>query len=202
MSEEKISTREESKQKTRDALLRAGIDAFSEQGVDLPSLDAICARVGFTRGAFYVHFRDRDDFLLAAIDRLLSDFINSVIASGDYGADLRKTVDLFIDIAEQRSLLSVAGESVRLRVLLEAGSRNPEIRARLASLLEDAVARLQVLSRDAQAAGAMRPDLNPDDIGLLLFGAAVGLVAATEAEVKLNISGMRETLYQLFLKPR
>ena len=58
-------SRDLAKQETREALIQAGMDAFSEEGVDLPSLDAICARAGFTRGAFYVHFKDREDFFAA-----------------------------------------------------------------------------------------------------------------------------------------
>ena len=45
-------TREETKQATRDALISAGMALFAEQGLDGPSLDAICDRAGFTRGAF------------------------------------------------------------------------------------------------------------------------------------------------------
>src|SRR5262245_37416602 len=51
------TTREFGKQETREALLRAGMEMFAEQGLDAPSLDALCARAGFTRGAFYVHFK-------------------------------------------------------------------------------------------------------------------------------------------------
>ena len=43
---------------------------FAKHGLDGPSLDDICAHAGFTRGAFYVHFEDRDDFLVAVMDRV------------------------------------------------------------------------------------------------------------------------------------
>ncbi|MGH7328029.1 MAG: TetR family transcriptional regulator, partial [Polyangiaceae bacterium] len=64
-------TRDATKIETRDALIAAGAMEFAEKGVDGPSLDGICARAGFTRGAFYVHFRDRDDLLVAVVDRVL-----------------------------------------------------------------------------------------------------------------------------------
>jgi AcrR family transcriptional regulator len=78
----KSNQRELAKQETREALIRAGMAAFSEEGVDLPSLDAICARAGFTRGAFYVHFKDRDDFFSAVAEQALRDLINWVISTG------------------------------------------------------------------------------------------------------------------------
>jgi len=201
MAKRKTKTRNESKQETREALLRAGIEAFSVQGVDVPSLDAICAKAGYTRGAFYVHFRDRDDFLLATIDKLLVDFINQVIASGEYGEDLVKTVDLFINIAEKRRLLALVGGSVRLRVLLEAGGRSPEVKERLAALLQEANSRLQTSTREAQAAGTLRDDLNTAHVASLMIASAVGMIVLTEAGVKLSVRGMRETVHRLFLTP-
>src|SRR5262245_6445698 len=99
----KAKTRDLSKQETREALIRAGMDAFSEQGVDLPSLDAICARAGFTRGAFYVHFKDRDDFLEVIVDRVLNQFLDFVI-TGDSKDDVGRTVDRFLLAAAQGSV--------------------------------------------------------------------------------------------------
>ena len=50
--------RDAAKKETRSALIRAALKLFHEEGFDGPSLDAICARAGYTRGAFYVHFKD------------------------------------------------------------------------------------------------------------------------------------------------
>ena len=198
MTEVRNKTREEAKRETREALIKAGIETFAVEGVDLPSLDAICARAGFTRGAFYVHFKDRDDFLLSVIDKVLSEFINSVIATGEYGEDLRKTVDLFISAAENGRLPMVFGE-INFRVLLEAGSRNPAIRDRFAALLQDAIKRMTASIREAQAAGTVRGDLNASDVGMLLVATAVGLVVLTETDVTLDVRAMRETVFRLLL---
>src|SRR5580700_6965980 len=77
------ANREETKVRTRAALVDAGIALFGEQGLDAPSLDAICERAGFTRGAFYVHFRDRDEFLEAVMERLGGQFLDAVLADED-----------------------------------------------------------------------------------------------------------------------
>src|SRR5215470_6239294 len=87
--------RQLSKQETREALLRAAISEFAEKGLDGPSLDAICARAGFTRGAFYVHFHDRDDLVAAAMERVLRGFVDSVVAQGQGEDDLEATVQRF-----------------------------------------------------------------------------------------------------------
>src|SRR5688572_5329038 len=89
------TARDLAKQETREALIVAGIAAIASEGIDTPSLDAICARAGYTRGAFYVHFRDRDDFLIAVMEHILQGFIDAIIATGDAALDLRNTIEAY-----------------------------------------------------------------------------------------------------------
>src|SRR5215470_788296 len=94
---EAARARQLSKQETREALLRAAMGEFAEHGLDAPSLDAICARAGFTRGAFYVHFRDREDLVAAVMERVLGAFLDAIVARGEVGGErsLAATVERF-----------------------------------------------------------------------------------------------------------
>ena len=73
--------RESAKRETREALIAAALAEFAEHGLAAPSLDAICARAGFTRGAFYVHFRDRDDLMVGVLETALGAFLDAMIAT-------------------------------------------------------------------------------------------------------------------------
>jgi len=111
VGDSKPKSRQAAKQQTREALIRAGMSLFSDEGVDLPSLDSICARAGFTRGAFYVHFRHRDDFLEAVLDRVLVDFIDTVVAVTQSGDDLSDTIRRFLQAAEKGKVPIMADET-------------------------------------------------------------------------------------------
>jgi AcrR family transcriptional regulator len=50
-------------------VLDAARDVFAERGVFGGSVEDICVRAGYTRGAFYSNFADKDDVLRALIDR-------------------------------------------------------------------------------------------------------------------------------------
>src|SRR5262249_622232 len=95
------SVRAQAKRETREALIHAGLEAFAAEGLDAPSLDAICARAGFTRGGFYVHFKDRDDFLVAVMEDVLGRFLDAVIATGDEAHDLGHTIERFTGALDQ-----------------------------------------------------------------------------------------------------
>lgn len=50
---------------TRERLLAAALEVFSEEGFGRASVDRVCARAGFTRGAFYSNFDSLDELFLA-----------------------------------------------------------------------------------------------------------------------------------------
>src|SRR4249920_2070038 len=49
---------------TRQKLLDAAALVFAEEGLDAASVEAICERAGFTRGAFYSNFETKDELFL------------------------------------------------------------------------------------------------------------------------------------------
>ncbi len=54
---------------TQDRLLDAAIALFAEKGVLGASVEEICERAGFTRGAFYSNFDSKDELLIAVLER-------------------------------------------------------------------------------------------------------------------------------------
>jgi AcrR family transcriptional regulator len=54
---------------TRERVLDAAREVFAERGVIGGTVEDICDRAGFTRGAFYSNFADKDDLLRALITR-------------------------------------------------------------------------------------------------------------------------------------
>lgn len=61
----------EHKRKSRERILASAITLFSRQGYDNVTLDAVMAHAGLTRGAFYSHFKSKQelyaDAMLAAV---------------------------------------------------------------------------------------------------------------------------------------
>src|SRR5690606_17254741 len=144
------SARARAKAETREALIQAAIAEFAGHGLDAPSLDAICARAGFTRGAFYVHFEDRDDLVVAVMERVFAAFLDAMVPAGAEPQDLERTVRRYADtvagLAELRWRAGRPGAADAVGVpfhrLLEACARSPALRGRFVALLQRAGERL------------------------------------------------------------
>ena len=69
-----IPTRHERRrQQTRQRLIQAAVELLLEQGYDTMNIQAITDRADLGRGTFYIHFRDKEDIVWAAIKDLVLD---------------------------------------------------------------------------------------------------------------------------------
>ena len=181
-------SREASKQDTRVALIRAGMDLFGERGLDAPSLDEICERAGYTRGAFYVHFADRDSFLVAVMDRVGVDFLDAVLGSGDGPEDLGVTIERFVTAVAQGDYPLTREGGVRPHQLLDACARSPAIRERYRALVTDSLTRLHRAIGGGQRGGTVRADLDADPVAAVLMAAVIGAQTMIDLGVQLDLA--------------
>lgn len=193
------------KQATRAALISAAMAEFAESGLDTPSLDAICARAGYTRGAFYVHFKDRDELMIAVMEFVLGSFIDALIAAGDGAHDLEHTIARFADAVA--AVQSGRGDglplpaNVPLARVLEATVRSPRLRQTFVRLLEQACERLAVTAVTGQGAGTVRADVDAKTLALMLVATALGVAVAIDVGLPLDPGKSRDAVQHLIRQP-
>ncbi|WP_091230546.1 TetR/AcrR family transcriptional regulator [Microbacterium sp. 3J1] len=67
-----------SRENTRARLLDAAAQVFAEVGLDGASVEAVCDRAGFTRGAFYSNFESKDELFLMLAGSVAEQRVNAV----------------------------------------------------------------------------------------------------------------------------
>lgn len=55
------------RRETRERLIDAAAEVFAEDGLQGASVESICSRAGFTRGAFYSNFSSKEQLFLATL---------------------------------------------------------------------------------------------------------------------------------------
>ncbi|RJO73525.1 TetR/AcrR family transcriptional regulator [Nocardia panacis] len=87
---------------TRDRLLGAAYEVFAEEGFGRATVEQVCERAGFTRGAFYSNFGSLDELFLAMWEsrsaRLLADVRTAVEEMGEWHGTLRAAIERLVKV--------------------------------------------------------------------------------------------------------
>lgn len=149
--------------RNREIVLSTAMRVFAEEGMDV-SLGRIARRAGVGAGTVYRHFPSKE----ILIEAVLAEHVDGLVAAAGRWAERAAPGDalfgFLLDVVERSAgrrhvCDAIAGDRGWPRALLAGASRRfAEARDRLL--------------RNAQRAGAVRPDVRPDDLAALIVGAA------------------------------
>jgi AcrR family transcriptional regulator len=180
MAVEKL-TPERRRQLTRDTLLDAAALVFARRGFHGASLDEIAETAGFTRGAIYKHFTDKEDLLFAVWDRFndrtLREFSQLLDDEGTRGLDdvhvgsvSAKWQELFM---QDRDLM-ILGLEFNLYL-----ARNPEVQPRVAARRREGARRVAQFMEDRAIAAGIDLPLAIEDLAQIFLVTTDAFTAAT-----------------------
>ncbi len=159
---------------TRQKLLDAAAQVFAEVGLDAASVETICERAGFTRGAFYSNFETKDELFLELCGRVGRERIEAVRNRvselehdgmlGVAESDLLLVVQQIIDVSSDDRLGVLLMSEIRIHAL-----RDPRLAA--AYLAQDAEMHASVaqIVDDIARAKLLRFRLKPDVAARLML---------------------------------
>lgn len=191
-------SRESSKQETREALMKAAAELFKTEGLDV-SLDAVCAHAGYTRGAFYVHFKDRDDLISAVMGRIGDQVLDALLGRAEDGDDLLTLVQRFLASLVSGDYPLTRKGGLPPHQLLDACARSRNIRDQYVRLTQSGAARLANALREGQQKGLVRQDVSADSTAMLLVGIVIGLHTMYDLEMPIDMAAGAQTLLQMLM---
>lgn len=148
-SEPRISAR---RQATRERVLEAAGEVFAERGFHGASVEDICERAGFTRGAFYSNFSSKDDLVLELTRRHAEDLVERIRAAGkreQASAEevLRDVLAAIADDSRSKERWVVLTTEFTLHAIRDAAARRAwaaqqrRVRDELATVVDEVVGR-------------------------------------------------------------
>lgn len=117
------------RENTRARLLEAAAEIFAEIGLEGASVETICERAGFTRGAFYSNFESKDELFLqlsaavaerrlATVGARIDEFVETGVLTDD--ADPIDLVQRVMESGEDDRLSVLLMSEIRIRALRDA----------------------------------------------------------------------------------
>jgi AcrR family transcriptional regulator len=112
MSTTPTTRREAEAQATRDALVQAALELFTERGYAAVGTEEIVARAKVTRGALYHHFADKRDLFRAVFERVEGELMERIGARMEAGDDpwelMLAGMRSFLDACEEPAVKQIS----------------------------------------------------------------------------------------------
>jgi AcrR family transcriptional regulator len=144
--------------RNRERVLAAAREAFAKRGLDA-QVDEIAARAGVGVGTLYRHFPTKE----ALVNALVADRWQTLAAAAEPSADEEDAWEALSAFLWRCARLQCDNRAwAQLAGMLPAAQAEDE--------REELIAVTQQLVDRAKAAGAVRQDLDADDIGMLMCG--------------------------------
>jgi AcrR family transcriptional regulator len=168
------------REETRERLLAAALEVFAHNGYDRATVDEIVSGAGFSKGAFYVHFKSKEDLFWAMLDQRVSGHQDVLRESLDPGSSFRGNVRSLLTTIFDLESQDPSWPATVMEFLAHAG-RNREVRDRLATIYRRSREFLVVMLREGQEAGQIRADVDID----FAASAAIALIEGTITQSRL-----------------
>ncbi len=156
-------TPERRRQQTRDYLLKAAEQVFARRGFHGATLDEVAALAGFTKGAVYSNFKNKDDLFIALLESRYEHEMETLqaILDSSVGPPETHLGDFAAFLGEQYEAEGETWVPLDLEFVLYA-MRNPTARRKLAAFRRrdlESVAELIAAERERQGiVGAESPE--------------------------------------------
>jgi AcrR family transcriptional regulator len=174
-------TQSERREDTREQVLAAAERVFAKRGFHATSLDAIAEDAGFSRGAVYYNFADKEELFLELIDRRCAERAQDLravfaeVPEGDVVATSRQA-----RLAAQHALDAMTGDPQWRALYLEFlahAARDGAFRRRFARRTAEMRSALEevVVERTRPVADAL--EMEPEQLAVVIDSLGTGLWA-------------------------
>jgi AcrR family transcriptional regulator len=174
----KRQTQAERREDTRDQVLAAAARVFARNGFHATSLESVAEDAGFSRGAVYYNFADKEELFLELLDRRCAERaqdLREVFAEtdGDVAATSRQA-----QLAAQHALDAMTGDPEWRALYLEFlahAARDPAFRRRLARRTDEMRGALEEIVVDRAGPFADALGMSPQQLAVVIDALGVGL---------------------------
>jgi TetR/AcrR family transcriptional repressor of nem operon len=171
----------------RETILTSGVRTLHEQGFVSSGIREITAAAGVPQGSFTNHFKSKEAFGLAVLDRYYEGVRATMAATlGDATLSPLERLYAYFDTVTARLADAEWHHGCLLgNMSLETAEHSDALRARLVAVMGDIIEAFEQTVRAAQSAGEMRDDFAPGEVASVLMSSWQGAMLW----MKVNRSG-------------
>ncbi|MCX6240799.1 MAG: TetR/AcrR family transcriptional regulator [Bacteroidetes bacterium] len=187
---------------TRDFIIDEAYKLFLSHSYEAVSISVISEAIGFTKGALYHHFKNKEELFRAVIDKHFP--VTSIMVDVD-NTSLKEYTTLCIEHTH-KILKAIFGNEKKfilvnyLSLIADCFRHYEGFTENKAHVIEDAVKSAEIIIRNAIKQGEVRKDINIQVVALQYFSLSLGLAGdlIRTSSVETALTSMKDQLNQLY----
>ncbi len=179
-------TQADRRARTRNSLLEATARGLSRYGYGNLVLERVATEAGYSRGALYHLFANKEDLALAVVDWVEQTWFDEV---GRHLDDVSHPVEALLAVARGHAIYcrrDIAGVMMTLRA--EFGGRDHPIGVAVDQTTSRVVAACTRVIAEGRQTGAIPPGPPPGTVALAFVGAIEGIVIHLDGKVPHDVA--------------
>jgi len=192
---------------TRDIIIDEAYKLFLNHSYEAVSISVISDAIGFTKGALYHHFRNKEELFRAVIDKHFPISIGMVDVDN---ISLKEYTSACIEHTH-KILKAIFGSDEKfipvnyLSLIADSFRHYKGFSENKTHIIEDAVKNVEIILKYAIKRGEVRSDINVKIVALQYFSLSIGLAgdlirnSSIESAIK-SLKGQLNQLYYLLKK--
>jgi len=191
-------------EKTRQEIVEAGARQFSLHGFFATGLHDVLEGASVSKGAFYHHFKSKEDLALAVLEKLRADYEQQVFKPVRQIADPEaRLAFMFSRLVKLNETGSWKNCLLLARLSLEMAQSLGELSELIAEIVEVLIRFWEELIHEARNADSLRDDLEPSSLAALIHCTWLGAVTCRELETPgFRLEEIAEDLRDLISNPK
>jgi AcrR family transcriptional regulator len=173
-------TREQRRRQTRARLLDAAGQVFARRGFHAATVDEVADAAGYTKGAVYSNFANKDELFLALLDQRLAAQLQQVEAL--YAIESSEELRAALRVQTEQEFAAARDFGVLQVEFWLYAMRNPAAQAELAKRYRQLRSRLAELITERYARHQTSPPMPPEHLAALALATDAGLFLQYSAE--------------------
>ena len=172
-------------ERTRAEILDAAARLFAVHGYYHTSTNDILAAVSISKGAFYHHFRSKEDLALAVLQRLRQDYEEMLLQPTRAAPAPGRLSELMRRIVQLNSSGQWNSDLLLARFAQENAEKQAQLTEQVTQTLHWLIDACRQFCAEAQQEGALRADLDPLAAAQLIIAALLGAASCQELSEEL-----------------
>ena len=170
---------------TKNSILKAAGNLFAMHGYFHTSTGDILQAVSVSKGAFYHHFKSKEDLAIAVLEQAQADYRKMLIEPAKQTEQKKRWAETLKRITELNRQGQWNNCLLLTRLAQEMANQTGDLAERLSSLIDNLIKFWCEIISDGQEAGTIRKDIEPQPTAELIFATLGGLAGYKELDENL-----------------